>query len=513
MIANQRTYLAIDLKSFYASVECVERGLDPLSTNLVVADVSRTEKTICLAVSPSLKAYGIGGRARLFEVIQRLKEVNLERRRNTFGYRLTGKSTSDIELKQHPDWEVDYIAAVPRMAYYIEYSTRIYDIYLRYVSEEDIFVYSIDEVFIDVTDYLVSHLPSQVVPSDPMQKAHEMAKRMINDVIRETGITATAGIGTNMYLAKVAMDIVAKHVPADKDGVRIAELDERSYREKLWDHRPLTSFWRVGKGIAQKLESYGIDTMGKLARVSLTKQPFLYKLFGVNAELLIDHAWGWEPCTMAAVKAYKPETNSLSSGQVLTCAYTVTKARVVVMEMADAIALDLVDKKLVTDQLVLTISYDTESLNDPEVRSRYRGEITTDYYGRQAPKHAHGTANLERLTSSSHLIVNAVLEIYDRIVNPDLLVRRINITTNHVVDEHKASEHRQPIQLDLFTDYEEIRRKASEEREALAKERKMQEALLTIKKRFGKNAILKGMSYEEGATARERNQQIGGHKA
>lgn len=513
MTTNHRTYLAIDLKSFYASVECVERGLDPLSTNLVVADVSRTEKTICLAVSPSLKAYGIGGRARLFEVIQRLKEVNLERRRNTFGYRLTGKSTSEIDLKQHPDWEVDYIAAVPRMAYYIEYSTRIYDIYLRYVSEEDIFVYSIDEVFIDVTDYLVSPLPSQVVPSDPMQKAHEMAKRMINDVIRETGITATAGIGTNMYLAKVAMDIVAKHVPADKDGVRIAELDERSYREKLWDHRPLTSFWRVGKGIAQKLESYGIDTMGKLARVSLTKQPFLYKLFGVNAELLIDHAWGWEPCTMAAVKAYKPETNSLSSGQVLTCAYTVTKARVVVMEMADAIALDLVDKKLVTDQLVLTISYDTESLNDPEVRSRYRGEITTDYYGRQAPKHAHGTANLERLTSSSHLIVNAVLEIYDRIVNPDLLVRRINITTNHVVDEHKASEHRQPIQLDLFTDYEEIRRKASEEREALAKERKMQEALLTIKKRFGKNAILKGMSYEEGATARERNQQIGGHKA
>ena len=481
----------------------MERGLDPLTTNLVVADVSRTEKTICLAVSPSLKAYGIGGRARLFEVMQRLREVNLERRRNTYGYRLTGKSTSDIELKQHPDWEVDYIAAVPRMAYYIEYSTRIYDIYLRYVSEEDIFVYSIDEVFMDVTDYLATY---KLTP-------HELAMKMIREVLHETGITATAGIGTNMYLAKVAMDIVAKHVPADKEGVRIAELDERSYREKLWDHRPLTAFWRVGKGIAQKLESYGIDTMGKLARASLTKQPFLYKLFGVNAELLIDHAWGWEPCTMAAVKAYKPETNSLSSGQVLQEPYSFKKARVVVMEMADAIALDLVDKRLVTDQLVLTISYDTESLNDPGVRSRYRGEITTDYYSRQAPKHAHGTANLERMTSSSRMIVDAVMEIYDRIVNPELLVRRINITTNHVVDESKASSHRQPVQLDLFTDYEELERKAAEEREALAKERKMQEALLNIKKKFGKNAILKGTSYEEGATARERNQQIGGHKA
>ena len=430
------------------------------------------------------------------------------------------KSVSAIELAQHPDWEVDYIAAVPRMAYYIEYSTRIYDIYLRYVSEEDIFVYSIDEVFMDVTDYL--SLPRSLqgggtepmlMNIDPMQKAHEMAMKMIRDVIRETGITTTAGIGTNMYLAKVAMDIVAKHVPADKDGVRIAELDERSYREKLWDHRPLTAFWRVGKGIAQKLESYGIDTMGKLARASLTKQPFLYKLFGVNAELLIDHAWGWEPCTMAAVKAYKPETNSLSSGQVLQEPYSFKKARVVVMEMADAIALDLVDKRLVTDQLVLTISYDTESLNDPGVRSRYRGEITTDYYGRQAPKHAHGTANLERMTSSSRMIVDAVMEIYDRIVNPELLVRRINITTNHVVDESKASSHRQPVQLDLFTDYEELERKAAEEREALAKERKMQEALLNIKKKFGKNAILKGTSYEEGATGRERNQQIGGHKA
>ena len=315
----ERTYIAIDLKSFYASVECVERGLDPLTTNLVVADVSRTEKTICLAVSPSLKAYGIGGRARLFEVVQKLEEVNLERKRNTFGYKLTGKSTSDIELKEHPDWEVDYIAAVPRMAYYIEYSTRIYDIYLRYVSEEDIFVYSIDEVFMDVTDYLKLYKLS----------AHDLAIKMIREVLRETGVTATAGIGTNMYLAKIAMDIVAKHIPADKDGVRIAELDEMSYREKLWNHRPLTSFWRVGHGIAKKLESYGIDTMGKLARVSLTKQPFLYKLFGVNAELLIDHAWGYEPCTMAEIKAYEPEHNSICSGQVLDAPYSYDKGRLI----------------------------------------------------------------------------------------------------------------------------------------------------------------------------------------
>lgn len=499
----ERTYIAIDLKSFYASVECVERGLDPLTTNLVVADVSRTEKTICLAVSPSLKAYGIGGRARLFEVVQKLEEVNLERKRNTFGYKLTGKSTSDIELKEHPDWEVDYIAAVPRMAYYIEYSTRIYDIYLRYVSEEDIFVYSIDEVFMDVTDYLKLYKLS----------AHDLAMKMIREVLRETGVTATAGIGTNMYLAKIAMDIVAKHIPADKDGVRIAELDEMSYREKLWNHRPLTSFWRVGHGIAKKLESYGIDTMGKLARASLTKQPFLYKLFGVNAELLIDHAWGWEPCTMAAVKAYRPETNSLSSGQVLQSAYTKTKARAVVMEMADAIALDLVDKHLVTDQLVLTISYDADSLKDPEARDSYDGEITTDYYGRPAPKHAHGTANLEQLTSSSRVIIDAVMEIYDRIVNPKLLVRRINITTNHVVNESKAKERQQPIQLELFTDYEELERKAAEKRAELAKERKIQETLLSIKKKYGKNAILKGTSYEEGATGKERNRQIGGHKA
>ena len=500
---SERTYIAIDLKSFYASVECVERRLNPLTTNLIVADPSRTEKTICLAVSPSLKAYGIGGRARVFEVLQRLKEVNNERRNNSPNHRLNGISTSDIDLHKHPDWEVDFITAVPRMAYYIDYSTRIYKIYLKFIAPEDIYTYSIDEVFIDATQYLKSY----------KMTAHELARKMIATVQQYTGITATAGIGTNMYLCKVAMDIVAKHIPADKDGVRIAELDEMSYRRQLWDHRPLTSFWRVGKGIAQKLESYGIDTMGKIARCSLRNEELLYNLFGVNAELLIDHAWGWEPCTMEAVKAYRPETNSLSHGQVLQSAYDCKKARVVVQEMADAIALELVDKRLVTNQLVLTISYDSESLSDPQIRAKYHGPVTTDYYGRQAPKHAHGTANLERMTSSSRLITEAVMSLYDRIINPDLLVRRINLTTNNVVEESKASEHNTPIQLDLFTDYEELERKMNEEKAALEKERKMQEAVLSIKKRFGKNAILKGLNYEEGATAKERNQQIGGHKA
>ena len=500
---SERTYIAIDLKSFYASVECVERRLNPLTTNLIVADPSRTEKTICLAVSPSLKAYGIGGRARVFEVLQRLKEVNNERRNNSPNHRLNGISTSDIDLHKHPDWEVDFITAVPRMAYYIDYSTRIYKIYLKFIAPEDIYVYSIDEVFIDATQYLKSY----------KMTAHELARKMIATVQQYTGITATAGIGTNMYLCKVAMDIVAKHIPADKDGVRIAELDEMSYRRQLWNHRPLTSFWRVGKGIAQKLESYGIDTMGKIARCSLRNEELLYNLFGVNAELLIDHAWGWEPCTMEAVKAYRPETNSLSHGQVLQSAYDCKKARVVVQEMADAIALELVDKRLVTNQLVLTISYDSESLTDPQIRAKYHGPVTTDYYGRQAPKHAHGTANLERMTSSSRLITEAVMSLYDRIINPDLLVRRINLTTNNVVEESKASELNTPIQLDLFTDYEELERKRNEEKAALEKERKMQEAVLSIKKRFGKNAILKGLNYEEGATAKERNQQIGGHKA
>ena len=495
-------YIAIDLKSFYASVECVDRGLDPLTTNLVVADASRTEKTICLAVSPSLKAYGIGGRARLFEVVQRVREVNYDRRRKA-GWRFTGKSFNDTELKAHPNWELDYIAAPPRMAHYMKVSSQVYQTYLKYIAPEDIHVYSIDEVFIDVTAYLKSY----------KMTAHELAMTMIRDVLKQTGITATAGIGTNMYLCKVAMDIVAKHIPADKDGVRIGELDEMSYRQQLWNHRPLTSFWRVGKGIADRLAPYGIDTMGKIARMSLKNEELLYKLFGVNAELLIDHAWGWEPCTMEQVKAYRPESSSFSSGQVLQNAYDFKKARVVIQEMADAAALDLVSKKLVTDQLVLTVGYDIESLTNPVIRTKYKGPVTTDYYGRQVPKHAHGTANLDRQTSSSSIIRKAVVELYDRIVNPDLLIRRLNLTTNHVVDEASAKQHQAPQQLDLFTDYEEVKRKKKEEQAALDKERRMQEAQLAIKQRFGRNAILKGLNFEEGATAKERNAQIGGHRA
>ena len=507
---QNRTFIAIDLKSMYASVECVARGLDPLTTNLVVADVSRTEKTICLAVTPSLKAYGIGGRARLFEVVQRLREVNYERQMKSPSRRLTGKSFSDIELKEHPDWAVDYIAAPPRMAHYIDVSSKIYGIYLKYIAPEDIHVYSIDEVFMDVTDYLKSYKKTAVSTSSP---AHELAMTMIRDVLSQTGITATAGIGTNMYLCKVAMDIVAKKAPADKDGVRIAELDEMSYRKQLWDYRPITKFWRVGKGIAEKLAMYGIDTMGKVARQSVKNEELLYRLFGVNAELLIDHAWGWEPCTMDMVKAYKPENNSFSNGQVLQSAYDFKKARVVVQEMAENMALDLVSKRLVTDQIILTVGYDRESLTNPDIRARYHGEVTTDYYGRQVPKHAHGTANLSRQTSSTKLITEAVVEMFDRIVNKDLLVRRLNLTVNHVVNEEEANRRTTPTQLDLFTDYEELARQQEAEKAELDKERRIQEAQLAIKQRFGKNAILRGLNFEEGATAKERNEQIGGHKA
>lgn len=500
-MSKQRQYIAIDLKSFYASVECVDRGLDPLSTNLVVADKSRTEKTICLAVSPSLKAYGIGGRARLFEVVQRVREVNQQRQMQCGG-RLKGKSYNDNELKQHPDWELDYVVAPPRMGHYMEVSSRVYQTYLKYIAPEDIHVYSIDEVFMDVTNYLDNY---KMTP-------HELAMTMIRDVLKTTGITATAGIGTNMYLCKVAMDIVAKHIPADKDGVRIGELDEMSYREKLWDHKPLTSFWRVGKGTANRLAQYGIDTMGKLARMSLHNEELLYKLFGVNAELLIDHAWGYEPCTIDMVKAYKPENNSFSSGQVLQSAYDVRKARVVVQEMAEAVALNLVSKRMLTDQIVLTVGYDIESLTNPAIRDQYHGEVTTDFYGRKVPKSAHGSENIGRQTSSTRLITEAVLALYDRIVDPHLLVRRLNLTTNHVVYEDTVSHQQQPTQLDLFTDYEAIQAKEQREQEALDKERRMQEVQLAIKQRFGKNAILKGMNFQEGATAIERNAQIGGHR-
>ncbi len=499
---KDRQYIAIDLKSFYASVECVERRLDPLNTNLVVADESRTDKTICLAVSPSLKKYGISGRARLFEVIRRLKEVNYDRLRNIPNHQFAGKSVLETELTEYNDWEVDYITAPPRMQLYIEVSTKIYGIYLKYVAPEDIHVYSIDEVFIDATPYLQSY----------KMTAHELAMKMIHDVLKQTGITATAGIGTNMYLCKVAMDIVAKKIPADKDGVRIAELDEMTYREKLWDYRPITKFWRVGHGIAQRLATYGIDTMGKIARCSVENEELLYRLLGVNAELLIDHAWGWEPCTIDWVKKYRPEINSLSSGQVLQSPYDWEKARVVAMEMADQMSLELLSKQLVTDQIVLTIGYDRENLTHPEIRNRFHGEVHTDHYGRLVPKHAHGKANLNTHTSSSRMIIEAVKKLFDRIINKELLVRRLNLMVNHVVREDSI-KNIVPEQLDLFTNYDTVEKEKQKEAAALEKERRVQEARLNIKKLYGKNALLKGLNFEEGATARERNKQIGGHKA
>ena len=570
MTQQEHTYIAIDLKSFYASVECMDRGLDPLTTNLVVADASRTQKTICLAVSPSMKAYGIPGRPRLFEVVQRMKEVNRERSRKISAFaekasRSGGKagqaaadspfsaaSFSAPELAADPTLKADYIIAVPRMAHYIEYSTKIYEIYLRYIAPEDIHVYSIDEVMMDVTRYLVLY----------KKTARELAMEMIRAVLRETGITATAGIGPNLYLCKIAMDIEAKHTAPDADGVRIAELDEMTYRRKLWSHRPITDFWRVGKGTAKKLARYGMFTMGDVARYSLKDEDLLYKLFGVNAELLIDHAWGWEPCTIDYIKAYKPENRSFSAGQVLQCPYEFEKARIVVLEMADAAALDLVEKRLAADQMVLTVVYDNENLTNPAIREKYKGPVKKDWYGRMAPKPAHGTVNLGRHTSSSRIITDAVLDLYDRIVDPDLLVRRIFLVTNHVIEEKEAKktpgkdrrlylhegggkdreDHRENDagpegregrktdsginsdneeeagagswqQLDLFTDYEALEEKKEREKAALEKERRLQEAMLEIRRKFGKNAILKGTSLQEGATMRDRNQSIGGHKA
>lgn len=506
---KNRIYLCIDLKSFYASVECIERGLDPMTTNLVVADASRTEKTICLAVSPALKSYGIPGRARLFEVIQKVKQANSIRLQKAPGRCFTGSSYNAQELEKNPSLQLDYIAAPPRMAHYIEHSTRIYNIYLKYIAPEDIHVYSIDEVFIDLTTYLDS---AGLTP-------HEFAMMMIRDVYQTTGITATAGIGTNMYLAKIAMDIVAKHIPADNDGVRIAELDEMSYRKQLWDHRPLTDFWRVGRGYAKKLEENGIFTMGDIALCSVGKptdfynEDLLYKLFGINAELLIDHAWGWEPCTIDKVKEYKPTSNSIGSGQVLHYPYDFDKARLVVREMVDLLVLDLVDKSFVTDQIVLTIGYDIENLTDPKRSKFYSGPITVDAYGRKIPKHAHGTANIGKQTSSTKLITEAVMELYDRIVNPSLLIRRLNISANHVVPEQSVKNEPQVEQLNLFTNYEELEKRREKENADLEREKKIQQAVLSIKKKFGKNSILKGMNLQEGATAKDRNQQIGGHKA
>ena len=505
---GQRMYIAIDLKSFYASVECAAKDLDPLDANLVVADPSRTEKTICLAVSPSLKSYDIPGRARLFEVIQRVKEVNSERRKKAPGRRFSGRSCFGHELKNAPSLELDYIVAPPRMAEYMRVSTEIYKIYLRYIAPEDIHVYSIDEVFIDATDYLKTYRLS----------AHGLAIKLIREVLNETGITATAGIGTNLYLAKVAMDIVAKHMPADKDGVRIAELDEISYRQKLWTHRPLTDFWRIGRGYSAKLEANGMYTLGDVARCSLggkydrLNEALLYKLFGINAELLIDHAWGWEPCTIADIKAYKPESNSISSGQVLQQPYETEAARLVIREMADLLSLDLVDKGLVTDQIVLTVGYDISNMKNGFRQNSFKGSVTSDYFGRSLPKAAHGSINIGRYTSSSKLILNAVSQLFDRIVEKNLLVRRMYVVANHVIPE-KAVPEKEFEQLDLFTDYEEKARQDEQENSSLAREKELQKAMLDIKKRFGKNAVLKGMNLEKEATAMMRNQQVGGHKA
>ena len=498
---SRRTYIAIDLKSFYASVECRERGLDPLDTQLVVADESRTDKTICLAVTPALKSYGIPGRCRLFEVKQKVNEVNAKRRLTAPNRTFTGSSSSFGELSKDPSLEVGFLIAPPRMAHYMEYSTRIYSVYMKYISPDDIIVYSIDEVFMDVTDYLKTY---GLTPRG-------LAMKIILDVLETTGITATAGIGTNLFLAKVAMDIEAKHIQPDKNGVRIAELDEMKFRRELWDHRPLTDFWRIGRGIAGKLERYGMFTMGDIALRSELDEELLYRLFGKNAELIIDHAWGYEPCTVEAVKAYRPDSNSISSGQVLQCAYPADKAKLVLREMADALALDLVDKGLVTDQIVVSIGYDAENLSDPTRSSG--GEVETDRYGRSVPKAAHGSQNLGQHTSSAKRIMSAASELFDRVADKRLLVRRMYIVANNVLPESDAPKRNDFVQLDIFTDLEAEEKKQKAVSAELEREKKLQKATLEIKKKFGKNAILKAMDLEDGATARNRNLQIGGHRS
>lgn len=488
--------ICIDLKSFYASVECVDRGLDPMDTNLVVADESRTEKTICLAVTPSLKKYDIPGRARLFEVIQKMKNANQKRRKNNMYHEFTGSSCLASELDKNPSLKLDFIVAPPRMAHYMEVSTKIYEIYLRYIAPEDIHVYSIDEVFIDVTAYLKTYKCT----------AHELAMKLIREVLRETGITATAGIGTNLYLAKIAMDIVAKKMPADQDGVRIAELDEMSYRKKLWSHRPLTDFWRIGQGISKKLEAEGLFTMGDVARFSEYGEDKLFKIFGVNAELLIDHAWGYEPTPVSAIKSYKPENHSISQGQVLSCPYDFQKGQLIVREMTELLVLDLVRKRLVTDQIVLTIGYDHTG-----IPKGYKGKLEMDRYGKTIPKQAHGSINIDRQTSSTKLIVQATMKLYNKIVDPDLLVRRMYVVANHVVQENEAKE--EIVQYSLFDDVDELERQRELEKAALEREHSLQKAMLSIKDKYGKNAILKGLNFQDGATTIERNRQVGGHKA
>lgn len=489
-------YIAIDLKSFYASVECVERGLDPLTTNLVVADESRTEKTICLAVSPSLKSYGVPGRARLFEVVQKVRYINAERRAKAPGHRFTGASSNNPSLLSDPSLELSYIVAKPRMAFYMDYSTKIYSIYLKYFAPEDIHVYSIDEVFIDISRYMNLY---KLSPRD-------LTMKIIQDVLHTTGITATAGIGTNMYLSKIAMDIEAKHIPADKDGVRIAELDEMSYRVKLWEHTPLTDFWRIGGGISKRLEQLGLFTMGDIARCSLDRngEELLYKTFGVNAELIIDHAWGYEPCTISEIKAYKPDNNSLSVGQVLSKPYPFEKGKLIVREMTDSLVLDLVEKGLMTNRMSITVCYDTENTSDV---------MTTDRYGRSAPRDAHGSTDIMRYNSSTKLITEEVMKLYDRIVSRNMTVRRMFVIACNVLPAADVPEDSADEQLDFFTDYRESDKRKAEEDAALEREGRMQQAILSIKNRYGKNAILKGMNFEEDATGRERNEQVGGHKA
>ena len=500
---KKRTYIAIDLKSFYASVECVERGLNPLTTNLLVADVSKTEKTICLAVTPSLKAYGISGRARLFEAVQQVKMANAQRKAKLKGKDFTGSSCNADELKANPSLSVDYIAAPPRMALYRECSAKIVAIYLKYVSIDDLYAYSIDEVFIDATDYLDIY----------KMNAHDFARMLIQDVLASSGVTATAGIAENMYLCKVALDITAKHIQPDKDGVRIAELDMMTYRRTLWTHKPLTDFWMIGSGIAKRLNRIGLFTMGDVARCSLQNEDCLYREFGKNAQYIIDQAWGWESVTIADIKAYKPRSTSISSGQVLTRPYAFDETRIIVREMSESLVLGLVEKGLVTDQIVLQIGYDIDNLKDPKRREEYSGTIEIDRYGREIPKHARGTANMGKHTSSTRLVTEKTLELFDRITDPKLLVRRLNITANHIVAEGEVVKDSAPQQLSLFDDPNELEIRQAQEDAAEEKERKIQKAMIHIKERFGANAILKGTNFQEGATARERNQTIGGHKA
>ncbi len=525
---SQHCYIAIDLKSFYASCELKDRGYDPLNTNLVVADPTRTDKTICLAVSPSLKAYGISGRARLFEVVQRVKEVNHERLQkaramgllpqdpNTGKYQFTSKSYFASDLAKDPSLELTYITAPPRMKRYEEVSTHVFSIYMRYVSDEDIHVYSIDECFIDATGYLNTY---KMTP-------HQLAMTMIHDVLNETGITATAGIGTNMYLAKVAMDVVAKHIPADKDGVRIAELDEKSYRQLLWCHTPITDFWRVGRGIAKRLSDLGLYTMGDVARQSVTNEDVLYSALGINAELLIDHAWGWEPTEISMIKSYRPQNNSLSSGQVLMEPYTAELAKLIVREMTELLVLDLVKKNLVTKRIELTLGYDRISieiehkgygLSDSTFRiagttKRYTGRISVDPYGRPQPYHAHGTGNLDRWTSSTQRIMKVMMELFDRIIDPDLMVRRVNVVACDIIYE-KDIPADAPYQMDLFTDYDALEKQKAAEKAMDEKEKRLQKATIALQERFGKNAVLKGTNLQKGAMTIKRNKQIGGHSS